>query len=110
MRILFGILLFCLIGGNGKGQRVCQDSVAACMQRLVAAQEDSLKLKYSDEMAGWIARLERGTYDVSSGVQYLGYKRCLNAEAELFPGVCRWPEVLLFTIISVLKIKRGMFC
>ena len=35
-------------------------------------------------MAGWIARLERGTYDVSSGVQYLGYKRCLNAEAELF--------------------------
>ncbi len=84
MRILFGILLFCLIGGNGKGQRVCQDSVAACMQRLVAAQEDSLKLKYSDEMAGWIARLERGTYDVSRGVQYLGYKRCLNAEAELF--------------------------
>ncbi len=35
-------------------------------------------------MAGWIARLEWGTYDVSSGVQYLGYKRCLNAEAELF--------------------------
>ncbi len=84
MRILFGILLLCLAWGNGKGQQVFQDSIAACMQKLVAATEDSLKLKYSDEMAGWIARLERGKYDATRGVRYLGYKPCLNAEAELF--------------------------
>lgn len=84
MRILLGIVLFCLLGESGKCQQACQDSMAACMRRLVAAEEDSLRLKYSDELADWIARMERGTYDVTRAVQYLGYKSCLNAEAELF--------------------------
>lgn len=84
MRILFGILLLCLIGGSGKGQQVFQDSMAVCMQKLVAATEDSLRLAYSDELAEWIGKLGLGEYDGTRGVQYLGYKPCQNAKAELF--------------------------
>lgn len=84
MKILSGVLLLCLAWGSGKGQQVFQDSIAACMQRLVAATEDSSKLKYSDEMAAWIEKLSVGEYDAAKGIKYLGHKACRNAKAELF--------------------------
>lgn len=61
-----------------------QDSIAACMERLAAETGDSLKLRYSDEMAEWIGKLGVGEYDAARGVKYLGYRPCPNARAELF--------------------------
>lgn len=84
MRVLFLGLLFCLTRVTAEGQESRMDTIAAAMQRIVGASGDSLKLEYSDELAGRLAGLGRGEYDAAKGVKYLGYRACLNAPAELF--------------------------
>lgn len=84
MRGLFCGILFLFLCGKGVGQSACQDSISGYMQKIAAAGNDSLRLKYSDEMAGWIAKLEIGGYEVARSIKYLGYKPCFNANAELF--------------------------
>lgn len=81
--IFWGILVL-FLSGKAFGQNVCQDSISGYMQKIVAATDDSLKLKYSDELANWVAKLGEKEYDAGRGVKYLGYRICLNADAELF--------------------------
>ncbi|MEG2792004.1 MAG: hypothetical protein RSA98_10535, partial [Odoribacter sp.] len=66
----------------------CQaDSVVVRMGKIKAATEDSIRLKYADEVVCFLEGIGYGMYDLGRSVPFLGYKRCVNAEVELFSWV-----------------------
>ena len=72
------------------------DSVALRMQEIKVAANDSLKMKYADEIPAYLENIEFGRYPTLPSVQFLGYKRCMNAEAELFSWAVPTEEGQLF--------------
>lgn len=78
--VLYTVLLvFALLPVRGQA-----DSVAVRLERIKAATGDSLRLAYADEMVALLDSLPFGGYSALQPVKYLGYKKCSNAEAELF--------------------------
>lgn len=61
-----------------------QDSVTVYMQKIKTCDNDTLKIAYAAQINGWLEQLEFGTYGALTPIQFLGYKRCTNAGAELF--------------------------
>lgn len=74
-------MVFMLCAGLfGKAQT---QGVAACMERIKTTAGDSLRLIMADSVAYWLDSLPwQAAAPVP--VKYLGYKKCLNAEAELY--------------------------
>lgn len=60
------------------------DSVSVRLETIKQLTEDSLKLICADEIPFYLDKMEYGSYPSTSGVRFLGYKQCVNAEVELF--------------------------
>lgn len=59
------------------------DSVAVYLQRIKEADEDSVRLAFSEQVAVFLDSVAWGSGALTP-VPFLGYKPCVNAEAELF--------------------------
>lgn len=66
------------------GQTGIQWQADTTMQKIVAAREDSTKLKYADALAVQLQRLAYHSYDASQGIRYLNYKKEPRTGAEMF--------------------------
>lgn len=60
------------------------DSVAVCFERMKEAEADSVRLKWADEIPAFLRAVGFGKYEALRQVRFLGYKRSVNGEAELF--------------------------
>lgn len=60
------------------------DSVAVRLQQVKLAENDSVRLKYADEISGYLEKIPYGQYAQLPAVQFLGYRKCVNDDAELF--------------------------
>lgn len=72
------------------------DSVNIRMQGIKVALEDSLKKRYADEIPAYLENIEFGHYPSLPSVQFLGYKKSINADAELFSWAVPVEEGQLF--------------
>lgn len=73
-----------LLSHFASGQTGMQLQADTTMQKIVAAQEDSIKLKYADVLAAQLQRLAYHSYDPSKGIRYLNYKKEPRTGAEMF--------------------------
>jgi len=60
------------------------DSIAVRLQQIKVAAEDSVRLAYADGIPEYLQQVAYGEYAQLADVQFLGYKKCVNEEAELF--------------------------
>lgn len=60
------------------------DSVAVRLQKIKSITDDSVKLVYADEIPAFLEQIAFGDYSLSAPVQFLGYKKCINEDTELF--------------------------
>lgn len=81
MRVL---MILTILGLTVTGGMAQVSGIAARMDSIKAAVNDSVKVVYAGEIVTCLQTAGFGTYDVSKAIKYLGYKRCVNAEAELF--------------------------
>lgn len=63
------------------------DSVAVYLQRIKAEPEDSLRLRYAENVQDFLQRTEFGSYRTEAPVQYLGYKKTADGDMELYSWV-----------------------
>ena len=63
------------------------DSVAVYMDKIKVATADSVKLACADRILVFLDSVKFWAYAEKTHVKYLGYKKCSNAEAELFSWV-----------------------
>lgn len=80
-RIIVLILSGLLFSGKGMAQA---DSVALRLQQIKNTMADSIRIALGDEIPLFLKKIEFGKYSEGSAVQFLGYKKCMNEEAELF--------------------------
>lgn len=77
-------LLLCIVFfgvGTVSGQ---VDSVATLLQRVKLAGDDSTRIAYADGIAARLEQIPFGEYAQLPAVQFLGYRKCVNADVELF--------------------------
>lgn len=60
------------------------DSVAVRLQNISIITEDSIKLQYADEIPACLEQIKFGEYPLGTTVRFLGYRKCVNADVELF--------------------------
>lgn len=84
------------------------DSVAVRLQQVKLAENDSVRLKYADEISGYLEKIPYGQYAQLPAVQFLGYRKCVNDDAELFPGQFLCSRDKCFTIGSGLRKVTGL--
>lgn len=60
------------------------DSVAIRLQQVKKSQDDSSRISYADEIPTYLAKIAFEEYPDLPKVQYLGYKKCVNEDVELF--------------------------
>ena len=60
------------------------DSIAVSFERMKEAETDSIRLKWADKIPSYLKTLEFGQYPALRQVKFLGYRKCVNSEAELF--------------------------
>lgn len=80
-RIVLLLIAGMLAAVAARGQA---DSVAVRLQKIKALTDDSVKLVYADEIPACLENVEFGKYPLAAPVQYLGYKKCINEDVELF--------------------------
>lgn len=95
-------MFLCLWAGVAFGQA---DSVVVRLERIKACDNDSLKGVYAEEIVELLKNSAFGTYEVLKPVKYLGYKRCINSEAELFSWSFPVQEGLAF--YNLFRLKKG---
>lgn len=78
----FFVFIICLLLAGGVKAQI--DSVARCLEKIKAATDDSSRVAYADGIADMLRKTTFGSYNVAAPVKFMGYKRCSNAEAELF--------------------------
>lgn len=83
-RGVFCVLCVIFLAMTAYGQT---DSIAVRLQWIKAETEDSIRLKYADEIPAYLEHIEFGKYSLFSEVRFLDYKNCLNEDAELFSWV-----------------------
>lgn len=81
---MWRVFLFCFVFCQVETIFAQTDRIAACFQQVKTTESDSLRLKYADEIYGYLEKIPFGEYAQLPAVQFLGYKKCVNAEAELF--------------------------
>lgn len=78
-------VLLLLIGISVSGRALCQvDTVAVFLQKIKSASDDSVKLIYADQISACLEKIGYGSYALTAPVKFMGYKKCVNEEAELF--------------------------
>lgn len=60
------------------------DSVAIRLQQVKETQDDSSRISYADEIPTYLSKIAFEEYPDLPKVQYLGYKKCVNEDVELF--------------------------
>ncbi len=78
------LLTVCLLGLSVTAVRGQANSIAVKLECIRSSKDDQAKIVYADEIMDLLKSSAFGEYDVSKPLKYLGYKRCTNAEAELF--------------------------
>lgn len=81
----FYLLLLSLLGYGSYGQPdVCQKQVRLCMEQLVTAGNDSLRIGYTEKLITALVQMKFAEYDTSGAVRYLNYKKEPRTGAEMF--------------------------
>lgn len=88
---VFFVLMICTLSLHAQ-----IDSVAVRMERIKAAETDSCRLKWADEIPEYLRKIEFGKYPVLAQVKFLGYRRCVNEEAEMFSWTVPLKEGLAY--------------
>ena len=78
------IMLFFLVYCGGGTVSAQTDSVDVRLRQIKLAENDSVRLKYADEISGYLEKIPFGQYAQLPAVQFFGYRKCVNDDAELF--------------------------
>ncbi len=71
----------------GVAQPGLQERVALCMERIEETETDSLRIRFSDEMADLLQQFPQGVYRPEDPVKYLGFRRESRTGAEMFSWI-----------------------
>ena len=72
---------------TGTAQSGIPDSLAVRMEQIGQTEEDSVRIRLSDEVAGLLRQLSPGTYRPENPVKFLGFKKDRWTGAEMFSWV-----------------------
>lgn len=76
---LLGCWLCCAVSVFGQA-----DSVAARLRQVKLTESDSARMACAEDIAVFLERIPFGQYAQLPAVPFLGYRKCVNADAELF--------------------------
>lgn len=103
------LFLWVILGAAFGGVYGQADSVAVRLEKIRTCDDDSLKVVYADEIVQLLTQSAYGTYSALKPVKYLGYKRCINSDAELFSWSFPQEDGLAF--YNLFRLKRGgVYC
>lgn len=100
--IIWGLALW--LGGQSVYAQT--DSVAIRLESIKNSSQDSVKLQYAEEIKEFLEKIPFGTYPENPPVRYLGYKKCTNAEAELYSWSVPLQKGLAYYNLFRFKDKR----
>lgn len=97
-------LLLILVSVTFKGMAQYSE-IAVRLDSIKKTSDDGVKIVYANEIIKSLTASAFGSYDAAMVIKYLGYKRCMNDEAELFSWSVPMDNGLAY--YNVFRFKEG---